>query len=260
MTVTSRQSVPTGSTDKRPAEPAPPADSPTPAGSLTMLVSDFHARILGLLHQGDGPGPADTHRAGGLDSAVSVMAAHVAVAESTLLPAAARILDRDAMRAHRVRVSDVHRVMRRIQQLLWGDSQASRASLDRLRASFERMIDAYLAEEQDLARALDEHLDESSRSDLMERYARAQRKAPSRPHPHAVQTPLAHLAMTAAARWDRLLDTLDARVVPDRPREAAKSRPGRWGEYLLGTPNWPGRAEGPEAEGPEAEGPEAGGR
>ena len=61
-----------------------------------------------------------------------------------------------------------------------------------------------------------------------------------------VQTPLAHLAMTAAAHWDRLLDTLDARVVPDRPREGAKPRPGRWGEYLLGTPNWPGRAEGPE--------------
>ncbi|MGZ4618380.1 MAG: hypothetical protein ACXV3F_06580 [Frankiaceae bacterium] len=246
MTVTSRQSVPKGSIDEHPAEPAPPMETPTTARSVTALVSDFHARILRLLHQGDGPGPADTHRAGGLDSAVSAMAAHMAVAESTLLPAAAQILDRDAMRAHRDRVSEVYRVMRRIQQSLWGDSQAGLANLDRLRASFERMIDANLAEELDLARALDEHLDEATRSDLIERYIRAQRKAPSRPHPHAVQTPLAHLAMTAAARWDRVLDTLDARVVPDRPREGAKTRPGRWGEYLLGTPNWPGRAEGPK--------------
>jgi hypothetical protein len=232
-----------------PADSARESDAPTPAGSLTALVGDFHARMLALLRQSDEAGPASTHRASGLDNAVSAMAAHVAVAESTMLPAAAQILDRDTLRAHRNRVADVHRVMRRIQQLLWGDSQASRVNLDRLRASFERMVDAYLAEERDLARQLDERLDDSTRGRLIERYSKAQRKAPSRPHPHAVQTPLGHLAMTAAARWDRLLDTLDARVVPDRPRAEVKSRPGRWGEYLLGTPNWPGRGEPGEPEG-----------
>jgi len=243
MAATSRQPIQRESTEKRPADPAIEIDAAIPAPSVTALVSDFHDRVLQLLHQGDGPGPADTHRSGGVDSAVSAMAAHVAVSESTLLPAAAQILDRDALRAHHKRVGDMHRVMRRIQQLLWGDSQASRANLDRLRGSFERMIDAYLAEEVDLTRQLDAHLDESTRSSLIERYEKAQRKAPSRPHPHAVQTPLAQLAMGAAAHWDRLLDTLDARVVPDRPRAGAPSRPGRWGEYLLGTPNWPGQTE-----------------
>ena len=91
MTATGRQPIQRESTGKRPADPVIEMDAANPPRSVTALVSDFHDRVLQLLHQGDGPGPADTHRSGGVDSAVSAMAAHVAVSESTLLPAAAQI-------------------------------------------------------------------------------------------------------------------------------------------------------------------------
>jgi hypothetical protein len=108
---------------------------------------------------------------------------------------------------------------RRLEWALWllhgqlaGDSAAVHQPRHQIDTRLDQCLGHYLPADQALAAWLDQHLPAADRHRLAEGYLRCLAHAPTRPHPRAPQGATGYrVAFAVHRRWDRLLDTLDAR-------------------------------------------------
>jgi hypothetical protein len=108
---------------------------------------------------------------------------------------------------------------RRLEWALWllqgrlaGDMAAVRQSSREIYAHLDRCLGSYLDADRALAAWLDSQLPAGERWRVAEGYLRCLAHAPTRPHPRAAQGRTGYwVAFAFHRRWDRLLDTVDAR-------------------------------------------------
>jgi hypothetical protein len=132
---------------------------------------------------------------------------------------------------------------RRLEWALWllqgrlsGDIAAVRQPGHQIYTQVSECLDSYLAADRALAAWADSQLPAGDRRRLAEGYLRCLARAPSRPHPRSPQGGTGYrVAFTFYCRWDRLLDTVDARPgvgrgFPDPADPAEKSQHHRQGD------------------------------
>ncbi|OHV44932.1 hypothetical protein BCD48_23785 [Pseudofrankia sp. BMG5.36] len=254
--------VGTAEADSHKGVDAEPADD-----SLVRLVGPVHrdAARLAAWAGGAAPGadPRQIHRAG--DTAVAAMCAHLATMGYVIYPEVARLLPHTESRITRLRAGarEMLIIMRGVQQYAQGDTHPPGAEATELRRELATAISDHSREEEDLLREFDQASTPEQRQLLAAEYERALPRAPSRPHPHLLRSRGllgGRLGYRMMARFDYLLDTMDARVIPwAKVREPGKVGP--WGTWLLGRPpqarppapqaTTTGWAPGPDASQPE---------
>jgi hypothetical protein len=164
--------------------------------------------------------------------------------DATVYPAMERDLhDRRAkarLRALRRSSRRVTSVARGIEQVLYGDQYRPPESLPALQVHLSELMTAHAEAEEALVADLEAQMPPAERPKLRRDVEQVRRHAPTRPHPHLLfRTRIgARLVVRLAGRWDRLLDTLDARAVVGAPVTPPRT-PGLWGWYLLGRPASP---------------------
>jgi hypothetical protein len=94
---------------------------------------------------------------------------------------------------------------------LTGEAIAVKLPLAEVYGRVTRALDALVTAEHELAAWIDAHRP-AHRSRLASRYLARLTKAPTRPHPRAPQGGAYRIAFGFHARWDRFLDTVDARI------------------------------------------------
>jgi Hemerythrin HHE cation binding domain len=173
------------------------------------------------------------------DAAVAAVCAHLCTMDTVVYPEISRRVpgSRRGLAVLRSRAREAFSTMRGIQQYFQGDTNRPAESIGELRRRLAELMAAHVRDEDELLRELEARISDSDRRELTERFERAMRHAPTRPHPHLVRNgPFGgHLALRLAGRWDHLLDTLDSRTVAGAPVRAPAPS-GLWGWYLLGRP------------------------
>ena len=177
----------------------------------------------------------DDPSAGPLD-AVIWLSAHLSAVQQVVQPAVRRTLDdRAAVRSLRVGAIRIERTLRLLEQSLSGDGLV--AGLDRNKMGHE-LFDAVrtqAAGERALLIRLEARLTPDEQRELGGAYQVALERAPTRPHPHAPHGFLLGALAFRVNGWrDRLLDTLDARLVTTPKPHHAPVKSSRWGDYVLG--------------------------
>jgi len=204
--------------------------------TLTAVVDAAHERIASALqevNESAPPGTRDFDLA--CDAALGSLCQHLIGVEVTVAPLAARRLPggrrrvRDAMLLTRRLESTVRLLIQR----LWGDSHAPRVPLEVLQKRLMELLPEHCREEAELLSALEAVLEPDERDALAARLEAATARAPTRPHQHAWRRlGSSRLYYRLVGAWDRALDVMDCRTLPQRRRSPAA--PGLWSSYLLG--------------------------
>jgi len=225
------------------------------ADGLARLVGPVHrdaARLAAWASDAvPGADPRQTHRAG--DAAVAAMCAHLATMGYVVYPEMARLQPHTEGRIARLRAGarEMMMIMRGVQQYAQGDTKPPGSEVTELRRELAEAIVEHSRDEEDLLREFDRASTPDERRMLADEYERALSVAPSRPHPHLLRTrrPLGgRLGYRLVARFDYLLDTMDARIIPGA-KVRGPGQVGPWGTWLLGRPpqaTTTGSAPGPD--------------
>lgn len=225
--------------DPRLADPAAAASSP-PALEISEAVAGFHRAVCERLPDAAHaqPGRSMDPRSGAAeyDLLISALSEHLAVMERVLHPELLRRCAGDS-RVGKVTplAAEMIRVMRGLEQHLYGDGRAPQAEPPELQARLVRLLAEHVELEEALLRQVEAGMTVEERRDLASRLEAASRHAPTRPHPHAPHSPrLVPLAFRLNALWDDALDAMDVRTVSGRRRRQPKPV-GLWGSYLFGS-------------------------
>jgi hypothetical protein len=171
-------------------------------------------------------------------AAVTWASAHLAAVAKVLYPRACRELP-DGRERVRAQAATDHRLQLALWELdrrLTGDVQLQRVPVEVLVDRVRAALEAHEREERTMVAALQETLDEQSRTELGEQLATALMRAPTRPHPDTGHGRLVGgLAFWIDGLVDRARDSMDSRIVPT-PHRVPTPRPmTRWGAYALGS-------------------------
>lgn len=216
--------------------------------SLVDVIERAHRRVgrgLAVPPQASAQHPApmtDGYEAeDAYDAEVATFSAHLAAVEAVVHPAARRHLagGRAAVTAQRRRARRLERTMRLIEGRFYGDTYALDMNLEQLQGDLKEQAKIYARSELELARRLDAALTSAQRAELIERFAAALKKAPSRPHPYMPHPRvLARPILRACSLWDHALDVMDNRRVPGPPARRRKRALSLWDQYVLGAPRF----------------------
>ena len=146
--------------------------------------------------------------------AVARLSGHLAAMWRTVYPHAHGQLDADGhLRAACLsHAREVEWTLRLFQCQLSGDVSAAGHSATAVLTLLAQRLDSYRSAERALVTWLEDRLPADTRDKLASKYHRALSRAPTRPHPRCPRTgPLCHAAFWLHGRWDRVLDTMDAR-------------------------------------------------
>jgi hypothetical protein len=171
--------------------------------------------------------------------AVAWGSAHLAAAERTLLPLAARISPdgRRGIAPLRRTALALYGELRRLEQVSSGDGLTAAFDAGSAVHRTDQAIVAYVSVEESVVSEILDGLDPAAGSAVVAAYQHALTQAPTRPHPHVPHRgPFVAIAFRVDALRDRVLNILDARHVPTPRRTRRVREPGRWGSYLLGEP------------------------
>jgi hypothetical protein len=165
---------------------------------------------------------------------------------STHLAASDRVLHRPLrrQREYRQAVAAQRRRARGLQWRLWeldrhvtGDGRLAGRSLAGLTGELRDAVRTYAECESLLLAAMTRHADDDALRRLADDYARAVRRAPTRPHPVAHRLPLVRpVLLRLESVVDHFRDAIDSRHVPMRPARALHVA-NRWDHYLTGDPS-----------------------
>jgi hypothetical protein len=183
----------------------------------------------------------DDPRRGGrvFDALVAAASAHLSAMRTVLYPRIRRSLPdaREDVRRLERGAREMASVMRAMEQHLGGDVHRPGESMHELHADLDTLLGDHVRTEEELVRRLEAAWSDDERRHWASKIESSMRHAPTRPHPHLPRSPfLLTPAVGVTARWDHLLDTLDARAVAGRPVRQP-GPPGMWGWYLLGRPS-----------------------
>jgi Hemerythrin HHE cation binding domain len=204
-----------------------------------VAAHDDVGRLVDATAQEKGPDLTDPRNGSRVfDTAVAAISAHVSAMMTVLYPAMRRSLpdSHGDLRKLERDAREMASVMRGMEQHLNGDTNRPSESISELRADLEALFETHKRTEEALLARLESVWSADERKEWTTKFENAMRHAPTRPHPHL---PRSHALLTPAvglsARWDHILDTLDARAVAGRPVRQP-GPPGLWGWYLLGRP------------------------
>lgn len=173
--------------------------------------------------------------------AVAWLASHLAAVDRVVYPVAAQRLTggRLLVRQQRRAAHELQHLLRLLEQALAGDAWAGHVDTERLLGRLRQQVDRHAAGEHEVLSRLAGVLSGVEQQYLVRRFDECVQRAPTRPHlvvPHA--GPLGALAFRLDALRDRILDAMDGRHTPTPRRAPHQHRPGRWGHYALGRPEF----------------------
>lgn len=211
----------------------------TSSASLLATVQIAHDRLRRALEATGAPPRDDDPRAAvrALDGLVSGLCSHLGAIEQVLYPAARRRLPG---RAGLVAVGErsarqLQRVMYSAEQCLWGDARSSAGTAAEFAELLSNQLTKRCQTEEQLARALDEVLEEDERRSLSERFTAAVGHSPTRPHPHRPHVAWSNaLTLRMLGFWDDVLDAMDVRPMREGRADRAVRPLGRWSAYAMG--------------------------
>ena len=179
---------------------------------------------------------------------VTWLSAHLAALDRAVYPVVRRSLPdgRALVAVHRQQVSRISHLLRVLERHYSGDILAAAVDSGSITEELRPLVAEHYRAVSSLVGSLSEVLDQPAQEALAADYERALRQAPTRPHPHLAHAgPLTPVVFWMDSARDRLLDTMDGRLiaVPRRPRRQVK--PGLWGSYWLGQPQ---HGDGDEAD------------
>jgi hypothetical protein len=164
------------------------------------------------------------------------LSAHLAALDYAVHPSLTRAVPcaRPTLRSQRRLARRLQHLVRGVEQRRAGDGLAPRLPWDVSGPRLLRVLDAYAEAEREMVRDLAAAIGSEGTEQLVERYHRALRHGPTRPHLHGPRGRLTRrLRFRFDTARDHVLDTLDNRRTPF-PRVPAQRRPnGRWGNYVL---------------------------
>ena len=207
--------------------------------NVSALANSDHERIDAALQRADNATYSGSREAfAAYDELVAELTRHLFAMEAAVLPVAARALPGGAgkLRPQIDRLRQLEAIQLRLEELRGRHAE----SVEVLRGRLVGLMEAHRREESRLLAELDAALDGAERDELAESYDRASLKSPTRPHPHAIR----RLVVTRwlyrpVGAWDRVLDTMDSRIVPPLRKAPRRPAESRWDSYLLGRPRWP---------------------
>jgi hypothetical protein len=175
------------------------------------------------------------------EAEVAALSRHLAAVEAYLYPLARRRLPdgAQAVSAQQHLSRELEKVLRLIETRLTGDVFAVGVSLESEQAELEELLEKHAKGEHALVTRLESELSDNERDKLLRDLKLAERDGPTRPHPYAPHPRgLERVVFHALQLWDRLFDTMDARVIP-HPPERQPGPLSRWGRYVLGSTDFP---------------------
>ena len=163
---------------------------------------------------------------------------HLAATNAVLAPAARRHLP-DGRRRTQELAGQARRLEAALFQTkakIYGSSFAVRRPLAEVWADVDTEFSAFWDLEQRMVDELAARCPVEQRDQMADRLYRAEKRVPTRPHPHLPHLGIpGRMARVVAARIDRFWDVAEGRMLPEpvRPRHA---RNGRFSRYLLADP------------------------
>jgi hypothetical protein len=202
--------------------------------TISDLVAAHYERIDAAMRHAEQAarnGPAEAHAA--YDEVVAELTRHLFAMEAAVLPVAAHALHGQdgALQSQMDRLRDLEAVQLELDHVR--DAEAA----DELWDQLVKLLEQHRAAESRILAQLEAGMDEKARALVVDRLNRAWLGSPTRPHPHAVR----RLSFTRAlyrifGLWDRILDVLDSRVVPQLPSQPRRPAESMWDGYVLGRP------------------------
>ncbi|MDR0346366.1 MAG: hypothetical protein LBI49_25260 [Nocardiopsaceae bacterium] len=173
---------------------------------LAAFTGATRIAVQGMLGVGD---PAADY------TGIALLSGHLAAMGVTVYPRAAAGqpgADRQLRAACLGQVRSVAWALRLLECQLSGEARAAALPASAPLAALALRLGSYWQVERALVSWLEQRLADDEREDLADRYRRALDRAPTRPHPWCPRSwPLRHVAFWLHGRWDRVLDTVDAR-------------------------------------------------
>lgn len=148
---------------------------------------------------------------------IALLSGHLAAMRVTVYPRAAGRAgaDRQLLAACLSQARSVEWALRLLECHLSGEASAAGLPASAPLTSLSRRLECYWQAEQALVSWLEQRLAGDRREELAGRYRRALTRAPTRPHPRCPRSwPLRPVVFWLHGRWDRVLDTVDARPGP----------------------------------------------
>lgn len=189
------------------AERLPDRTALTPLAAFTAAT---RIAVQGMLGVGE---PAADY------TGLALLSGHLAAMGLTVYPQAAGqpAADRQLRAACIGQARSVAWALRLLECQLSGEAHAVTLPATAPLAALALRLGNYWQAERALVSRLEERLADDEREELADRYRRALDRAPTRPHPRCPRSwPLRHVAFWLHGRWDRVLDTVDARPVAGR--------------------------------------------
>jgi len=174
------------------------------------------------------------------DTFLASSSRHLAAVNAVLVPAARRELPDGSHRAHEFsrQCRHLEAALAQTKAKLYGSAYAVSEPWPEIWHDVRREFDRTMTMEHDLTSSLAEHLDDEENEALVDRLYRAERKAPTRPHPY-----VPHLGVTGRVargvcrQVDRFWDTAEGRMIPEPIRVHDRAHQGRLTQYLLADPH-----------------------
>lgn len=174
------------------------------------------------------------------DTFLAATSRHLNAVEGVLLPAAHKHVPDGATAVHAyVRAcKDLETALVTAKAREYGSAYAVNRRWTDIWATVRDRMNRLRDVEIDLVDRLTATLDQSELGELTERLHRAERDAPSRPHPHAPHLGLrGRLARRALHTVDAFWDTAEGRMIPEQAKPEHK-KPGLMAQYLLADPRF----------------------
>ena len=172
---------------------------------LSVIIDAAQAAVQEVL---DITGPEDGY------TAIARLSGHLAAMWRTVYPLAATRsgADRQLQAVCLRRARAVAWTLRLLECQLSGEASAVGRPVTASSATLAEHLVSYRTAEQALVTWLEDRLTAARLDRLARDYRRALTRAPTRPHPRCPRTgPMRCVAFWLYCRWDRLLDTMDAR-------------------------------------------------
>ncbi|PSL06759.1 hypothetical protein CLV30_102147 [Haloactinopolyspora alba] len=173
------------------------------------------------------------------DTFLATMSRHIATVEDVLYPRARRLLPRtDGLAAEQVRIArNVEHTMRAIEGTYYGDAYAPAGPREPWWALMADLLAEHDRAERVLLARLCAAMSPDELDELTVRFATVLERAPTRPHPYSPHSP--RLSRWQHRFWavaDRMMDAMDNRVIPTKPRTRHGAPDSLLTQYLVGSP------------------------